>query len=117
MMTYWQFMTTDNLVAFFFCLIAGAIMGLLTSVGECDNFKERAGWVAISVLFWAVISFPATTWVEYDKYKNHYTTCEKPVAKRAGYIFGEKRCWKPVSGYVTVNSSDFKTKGEIVNAK
>lgn len=115
MMTFWQHLL-DNPATLFFCAAFGLIFGFFTSLFEGYTLKERLGHIVVSIFMWLVITFPLISWTDYSDYKRHYTTCEKPVAKRAGYIFSEERCWKPVTSYVKVNETT-KSKQELLDAK
>lgn len=115
MMTFWQYLCYNPAILIS-CVIFGAVFGFITSFFEGYNFKERMGHIGISILIWLVIMFPMVSWADYHDYKKHYQTCEKPVAKRAGYIFSENRCWKPTNTYVKVNETT-KTKQELLDVK
>lgn len=103
-----------NPVIILVSICAGAIYGLIMGIGK--DIKDKMAWVGISVLVWGLVFGSLSTFADYNDYKNHYTTCEKPVAKRAGYIFADNRCWKPTNSYVKVNQTT-KTKQELLNAK
>ena len=115
MMTFWQYQC-DNPAMLIACVVFGAIFGVMTSFFEGYNFKERMGHIAVAILIWLFITYPLLSWMDYSDYKKHYQTCEKPVAKRAGYIFADNRCWKPTNTYVKVNQ-ETKTKQELLDVK
>lgn len=115
MMTFWQYLG-DNPMTLVIMVVFGALFGLFTSFDEGYNLKERLGHIFMVILLWVFISYPAVSWSDYHDYKKHYVTCEKPIAKRAGYIFAENRCWKPVASYVKVNETT-KSKKELLNDK
>jgi|AGFT01.1.fsa_nt_gi hypothetical protein len=113
MMTFWQYLC-DNPATLIIMVVFGGVFGVFTSCFEGYNWKERLGHICVVILMWVFITYPAVSWMDYTDYKKHYVTCEKPVAKRAGYIFAENRCWKPVTSYVKVNETT-KSKQELLN--
>lgn len=115
MMTFWQYLC-DNPMTLVIMAVFGAVFGLITSFNEGYNWKERLCHICASILMWVFITYPAVSWMDYSDYKKHYATCEKPVAKRAGYILSENRCWKPVTSYVKVNETT-KSKQELLNGE
>lgn len=116
MMTFWQYLL-DNPGFLLACILFGLIFGVITQFNEgYTRVIERVGHIFVAILLWIFITYPAISWMDYGDYKKHYTTCEKPVAKRAGYVFAENRCWKPTNTYVKVNETT-KTKQELLNDK
>lgn len=113
MMTFWQYLC-DNPMTLVIMAVFGLLFGIFTSCFEGYNLKERLGHIFVSILFWVFITYPIISWMDYTDYKKHYATCEKTSAKRAGYIFAENRCWKPVTSYVRVNETT-KSKQELLN--
>ena len=60
----------------------------------------------------AVLMFFMTTYVGgYGMYKRHWTTCSKPEAIEAFYVFDaeKERCFKPVVGFAPVDDTKVKT--------
>lgn len=115
MMSFGQYLIA-NPWSLIICIVFGAIFGLVSSLGNCSNIKDRAGYVLVGILTWSVILYPLTAWTSYSDYRKNYVTCDKYEAKQAGYIFQGEKCWAKTSGYVKV-SDEVKTKQELLNDK
>lgn len=111
MLGFFEFLG-QNLVYVIVFSILGVIMGLCYSLG--DSWGSKLKQVAFSVLFYGLFIGPLVARTDYVDYKRHYLTCDKYEAKQAGYIFHDKRCYKPVNSteYIKVNDT-LKTKKEL----
>ena len=94
MMTYFQFLENQSLLLLGIMLVVGTLWGFGITLGA--SWKEKFATVGLILMVWLFILYPAVSYTEYRDYKKNFITCEKPVAKRAGYIFHEYTCYKPV---------------------
>ena len=89
-----------------FIVFAFCMWGLLGMIHE-DGWKRRVvGFIIIGLLGGGTLG-SLVTWDGYRTYKNHYTTCAKPAAVEAFYVFDfpRERCLKPFVGFVPVNAT------------
>lgn len=58
-----------------------------------------------------IMNFLGTYLDGYGSYKRHWTTCSKPEAVAAFYVFDaqKERCFKPVVGFAPVDDNEVKT--------
>lgn len=110
-------------------------------MGFLEWLTVHNNWVPVSVLYtamliWVFVAWKPSSWKEgvfamvvmvgifgtlfnflgpyldgYGSYKRHWTTCSKPEAVAAFYVFDEEkeRCFKPVVGFAPVNDNSVKT--------
>lgn len=111
MLGFFEFLG-QNLINVVMFSIIGVFMGLITSLG--DSWGDKFKHIGFAVVLYGFILGPLITRTDYVDYKRHYLTCDKYEAKQAGYIFHDKRCYKPVNGtqYIKVNDT-LKTKKEL----
>lgn len=102
MLGFFEWFTIHN--NWVFIVITFLMWGILGMVHE-SGWKQRAIWFCIAGLLGASTLGTAITWDGYRAYKNHYTTCSKPEAVNAFYVFDFKRerCLRPFVGFVPVN--------------
>lgn len=78
----------------------------------------RSSWKAYAVAIVLIVggggtlfNFLGTYLDGYGSYKRHWTTCSKPAAVEAFYIFDaqKERCFKPIVGFAPVDDNQVKT--------
>lgn len=89
-----------------FLVFSFALWGLL-GMSYSEGWKKRLSWFLVGGVIGAVIVGGVGTYEGYRTYKNHYTTCAKPEAVNAFYVFDfqRERCLKPFVGLVPVNAT------------
>lgn len=71
----------------------------------CHDMPGRRIKYGLIGLVIGLIPGGLSSWSGYSYYKNHYTTCSKPAAVKAFYVFDfeKERCLRPFVGLVPVN--------------
>lgn len=116
MISFWAYLL-DHSVEFLVICFAGFLFGLLyITDGMKRNLKNKVKVIAIQIFLWGFLVWPLMATIDYHKASNHYTSCNKPVAKRAGYIYSDYKCWAPArpGTYVDINEK-LKTEQELRN--
>lgn len=113
MLGFWQWLFVhNNWVGALIMYGALFLWGCVISLG--DSSKHKVCSFILAAVIGTLFSFLTTYQDGYRSYKNHWTTCNKPEAVAASYIFDEakERCFKPVTGLITVDARNFKTLNE-----
>jgi type IV secretory pathway VirB6-like protein len=78
---------------------------LMFSFMFCHDMPGRRIKYALIGLVIGLIPGGLSSWSGYNDYQNHYTTCSKPAAVKAFYVFDfeKERCFRPFVGLVPVN--------------
>jgi len=87
-------------------IIMFVLWGSLGAIIMSGNWVFRLkSMVAYGILCGALFGGMSTS-QDYRLYKNNMTTCMKPAAMAAGYVFDaqSEKCMKPFVGYVPVSS-------------
>lgn len=113
MLSFFEFLC-NNLYYIVAFSAMGSIMAIFNSLGESWNTKLFSLIFCVGLYGFGLGTLVSHT--DYLDYKRHWLTCEKYEAKKAGYIFANDKCWKPVKSYVKVDEQ-VKTKEELLNAK
>ncbi len=115
MISFWDYLL-DNWPGFLVFCFVGFLFGLLVLTDGGRSVKEKLKVLAIHIFMWGCLAWPLISSVDYHKAKNHYVSCNKPVAKRAGYIYSDYKCWAPARAgtYVGINEK-LKTEQELRN--
>lgn len=97
-------------------LVFGFLYGLLASADEPWIDKLKA--LGLSMCVWGLFMYPVTSYFEWTTYSKNFTTCQKPIAKAAGYLYNGDKCYKPVgdNAYILV-SERINTKETILGNK
>lgn len=99
MLSYFNWLTIHN------NWVLGLVWILMFVFFMCHDMKgERIKFAAFGLVM-ALIPAGLSTWSGYHQYKNHYTTCSKPAAVSAMYVFDFDRevCLRPFVGFVPVD--------------
>lgn len=104
MLGFFEWFTIHN--NWVFPIVAFVMWGIL-GMTSGNNWRSRLNWFLFVGLFGGLTLGGAATWDGYRTYKNHYTTCSRPEAQAAFYVFDfpRERCLKPFVGFVPVNST------------
>lgn len=112
MLGFWEWFTMhNNWVSSIVLLVIFSFWGWsLASGAESRKGKIFAYFFTVCLLggflFWV-----GTYRGGYGMYKRHWTTCSKPEAVKAFYVFDSEKeqCLKPVLGFAPVDSTNVKT--------
>lgn len=116
MISFWAYLL-DHWVGFSVFSFIGFLFGVLVLTdGSGRGWKGNLKVLVIHILLWGCLAWPLISSLDYHKASNHYASCNKPVAKRAGYIYSHYKCWAPAraGAYVDINEK-LKTEKELRN--
>ncbi|AGZ17504.1 hypothetical protein X824_gp030 [Escherichia phage 4MG] len=111
MIGFWEWYTMhNNWVSSVILLVIFGFWGWSLGSGF-STWKHKT----VSYLFVGAVGFLmfylGTYQGGYGMYKRHWTTCSKPAAVEAFYVFDaqKERCFKPVVGFAPVDDNQVKT--------
>lgn len=111
MIGFWEWLTMhNNWVSAVIMFGIFVFCGWSLSTGAV-TWKGKAVAVVVVAFFSGLLFYLGTYQGGYGMYKRHWTTCSKPEAVNAFYVFDaqKERCFKPVVGFAPVDDNQVKT--------